>query len=251
MLRKSIIAGNWKMNGHLADSKEKVTELVNLLKNLDPKADLVICPPYTLISELYRILNDKNINLGGQDSHFATKGAHTGDISPAMLKDLGCKYVILGHSERRVNHQESNEIINKKVKAAIGNGLIVILCIGESLEEKNFNKTLDVITKQIEESLPKTLDSQNLVIAYEPIWAIGTGLVPNLEDIKIVHAHIRQVLTKVISKEQADKIRILYGGSLKADNSKEILELEDVDGGLIGGASLIPADFVAIIKNSK
>lgn len=189
--------------------------------------------------------------LGAQDCHFDAKGAHTGDISPVMLKDLGCQYVIVGHSERRTDHHESNELIAKKAAAAINTGLKVIICIGETEAEKDAGKTIDVCTAQIMGSVPEEATAQNTVIAYEPVWAIGTGRTPTAAEVEEVHAAIRKVIAKKLGRANANKMRILYGGSMKPTNAKELLALPDVDGGLIGGASLKVADFMAIGEACK
>ena len=184
--------------------------------------------------------------LGAQDCHDALSGAHTGDISPAMLKDLGCQYVIVGHSERRTNHKETNEVVLKKAQAAINAGLKVIICIGETEKERDSGKTISVCTKQIMESVPMISTGVNTVIAYEPVWAIGTGRTPTTAEVEEVHAALRKVISKKLGKATANKMRILYGGSMKPSNAKGLLSLPDVDGGLIGGASLKVADFMAI-----
>ncbi len=247
-MRKSLIAGNWKMNGLTEDSIKRVSDLLNKLKNEQTNAEILICPPFTLISKLADLLKGSSILLGAQDCHFNEKGAHTGDVSPTMLKDISVNYVILGHSERRADHNESNQIVSKKMENAINSSLKTILCVGETKEEKQENKTLKVVENQIINSLPKKFTSDNVVIAYEPVWAIGTGLVPTLDDIKQVHNFIRDLLVK-ISPEHGDKIRILYGGSLNPKNAKEILAIDNVDGGLIGGASLVSEDFFTIISS--
>ena len=189
--------------------------------------------------------------VGAQDCHYAEKGAHTGDVSPVMLKNIGCDYVIVGHSERRTNHHETNELIAQKAEAAIKAGLKVIICIGETEKERDSCKTIDVCTKQIMGSVPEISTAQNTVIAYEPVWAIGTGRTPTTAEVEEVHAAIRKVVSKKLGRANANKMRILYGGSMKPTNAKELIALPDVDGGLIGGASLKVADFMAIIAASK
>jgi triosephosphate isomerase len=250
-MRKSFIAGNWKMNGLQEDVKIKLGQLKSNLENNKKDLDVVICPSFTVLSTAKSVVSGSKIKIGAQDCHFNLKGAHTGDVSATMLKDVGCEYVILGHSERRANHGETNTVINAKTKAAIESGLVAIVCIGETKDEKEAGKTIEVVEKQLKESLPEIINDKNTVIAYEPVWAIGTGLVPTLEDIQEVHAKVRSIISKLTSKEVSDKIRILYGGSLNAANSKDILSLADVDGGLIGGASLIVEDFTTIINNSR
>lgn len=247
MERKKLIAGNWKMNGLITDAKGRINKLHNLLQDSNSKVDVLICPPFTLLESAKEFCKNTNIMLGAQDCHFNENGAHTGDVSPLMLKDLSCKYVILGHSERRVDHNETNALVQKKVTAALHSGLIPILCIGESKEEKEKGITISVLQKQLLESLPK--NAENFVIAYEPIWAIGTSVTPTLKEIENTHQEIRKYLSTLIG-DKADNIQILYGGSLKPSNAKEILALNNVDGGLIGGASLIAEDFFTIIASN-
>lgn len=252
MARKILIAGNWKMNGLLADGVDLAKGVAREVKALG-KTDLefLVCPPFTLLTSTKKALRGAKVSLGAQDCHFAVKGAHTGDVSPAMLKDVGCTYVILGHSERRADHKESNELINKKSIAAYEQGLKAIICIGETEAERDAGKTIDVCTKQILGSVPDNATASNTVIAYEPVWAIGTGKTPTSKDVQEVHAAIRKVLAKKLGKGNANKMRILYGGSVKPSNAKEFLSLEDVDGALIGGASLKVEDFLGIAKAVK
>jgi triosephosphate isomerase len=251
-MRKQIIAGNWKMNGLLEDSKIRLEELIQLTNGV-VNADILICPPFTILSTINNILkvSKSNIKLGAQDCHFNEKGAHTGDISPNMLKDLGVSYVILGHSERRANHKEDNALIQKKASAVINTDMIAILCVGETKEQKENGQTINVVLNQLTEGLPKTFTSENTIIAYEPVWAIGTGLTPTIEEIEATHYEIRKIVEKLSNKETANKIKILYGGSLSAKNADQILPLENIDGGLVGGASLISTDFHTIIINTK
>ena len=213
--------------------------------------EVLVCPPFTLLSAVKKAIKGTRVALGAQDCHFAEKGAHTGDVSPVMLKDLGCQYVIVGHSERRTNHHETNELIAKKAEAAINAGLKVIICIGETEAERDSGKTIKVCTDQIMGSVPAIATAQNTVIAYEPVWAIGTGRTPTTSEVEEVHASIRKVISKKLGRANANKMRILYGGSMKPSNAKELLALPNVDGGLIGGASLKVADFTAIIAASK
>lgn len=251
MARKILIAGNWKMNGLLSEGVDLAKEIVAEVKKLGkPGCEFLICPPATLLTSVKKTLRGSKVALGAQDSHWENKGAHTGDISPAMIKEIGCSYVILGHSERRADHGETNEIVAKKAKAAHENGLKTIICIGESETERDSGKTLDVCTSQIAGSVPEDSTAADTVIAYEPIWAIGTGKTPTPADVEEVHAAVRKALAKKLGKSQAGKMRILYGGSVKPGNAKEFLSLEDVDGALIGGASLKAADFLGIAKNA-
>lgn len=247
MSRKVLIAGNWKMNGLLADgaalAKEVATEVK---KSGKPECEFLVCPPFTLLTTVKKALRGSKVALGAQDCHTAEKGAHTGDISPVMLKNCGCAYVIVGHSERRANHHESNELICQKAEAAYKAGLKAVICIGETEAERDAGKTIDVCTKQIMGSVPDSATAVNTVIAYEPVWAIGTGKTPTAADVEEVHAAIRKVVAKKLGKATANKMRLLYGGSVKPSNAAELLALPDVDGGLIGGASLKASDFMGI-----
>lgn len=249
MARKIMIAGNWKMNGQLEDGVNLAKAVAAEVKKLGkPTCEFLVCPPFTLLYSVKKALRGAKVALGAQDAHFANKGAHTGDISPAMLKDLGCTYVILGHSERRADHFESNELVAKKAAAAYENGLKTIICIGETEKQRDEGKTIEVCSQQILGSVPDNADASNTVIAYEPVWAIGTGKTPTAADVEEVHAAVRKVLAKKLDKGTANKMRILYGGSVKPNNAKEFLSLPDVDGALIGGASLKAEDFMAIAK---
>lgn len=252
MVRKTLIAGNWKMNGLLEEGVALAKGVALEVKKTARKdCEVLICPPFTLLTSAKKAIKGSRVMLGAQDCHFATSGAHTGDISPVMLKDLGCQYVIVGHSERRTNHYETNELIAKKAEAAINTGLKVIICIGETETERDCGKTIDVCTSQIIGSVPQNATAANTVIAYEPVWAIGTGRTPTTSEVEDVHAAIRKVIAKKLGRANANKMRILYGGSMKPANAKELLALPDVDGGLIGGASLKVDDFMAIVAASE
>ncbi len=250
MARKMMIAGNWKMNGLMQDGVDLAKEIAANVKANKRGCEFVVCPPFTLLTLVKKTLRGTKIALGAQDCHFAEKGAHTGDVSPVMLTDVGCSYVILGHSERRADHGESNELVCQKAEAAHKAGLKTIICIGETLEQREANETIDVCSKQVLGSVPADATAADTVIAYEPVWAIGTGKTPTAQDVEDVHAAVRKVLAKKLGKAQANKMRILYGGSVKPANAKEFLSLEDVDGALIGGASLKAADFLAIADNA-
>lgn len=249
-MRKKLIAGNWKMNGLLQDGVDLAKGVAGEVKKLG-KTDLefLVCPPFTLLTSVKKALRGAKVALGAQDCHFNDKGAHTGDISPVMLKDVGCQYVILGHSERRADHYESNELVEKKAVAAHNKELKTIICIGETETERDNGQTIDVCTRQILGSVPLSSNAKNTVIAYEPVWAIGTGKTPTAQDVQEVHAAIRKVIGKKLSKTIANNMRILYGGSVKPSNAKEFLNLPDVDGALIGGASLKTEDFLGIAKS--
>lgn len=252
MVRKTLIAGNWKMNGLLEDGIALAKGVATEAKKMGRKdCEFLICPPFTLLTSAKKAVRGSKVQLGAQDCHFANKGAHTGDISPVMLKDLGCQYVIVGHSERRTNHHETNELVAQKAEAALNAGLKVIICIGETEAERDAGKTIDVCKNQINGSVPANSTGANTVIAYEPVWAIGTGRTPTVQEVEEVHAAIRKVIAKKLGRGNANKMRLLYGGSMKPSNAKELLALPDVDGGLIGGASLKVADFMAIAEASK
>jgi triosephosphate isomerase len=250
MARKKLIAGNWKMNCLTEEGVALARGIAAKVKENKFDCEFLVCPPFTLLSTVKKCLRGTKINLGAQDVHFAEKGAHTGDISPLMLKDTGCQYVIIGHSERRVDHFESNELINKKAVAAHNAGLNTVICIGETGEERDEGKTIEVCQEEIFGSVPDDATAKNTVIAYEPIWAIGTGKTPTAADVQEVHAAVRKALTKKLGKATANKMRILYGGSVKPSNAAELLSLPDVDGALIGGASLKVEDFIGIAQNS-
>ncbi|WP_419796788.1 MAG: triose-phosphate isomerase [Terasakiella sp.] len=248
--RRPLIAGNWKMNGLRSDARALADEVGTLRKNKSHGAfDLLICPPFSVIETVGHVIDGTGVFLGAQDCHTAEKGAHTGDISAAMLKDAGCSHVILGHSERRTNHKETDELVEQKAVAAHSEGLIAIICVGETEAERENGKTLDVVTAQIKDSVPQGANADNTVIAYEPVWAIGTGKVATPNDVQNVHSDIRKNLAAKLGQEAADDIRILYGGSMKPENAKELLALPDVDGGLIGGAALKAEDFWAIAQS--
>jgi triosephosphate isomerase (TIM) len=236
---KALVAGNWKMNGTTV-SLEEARLLAGMLKDVRLKCDVMLCPPATLITTIRAVIKGAGIGLGGQDCHWHANGAHTGDISPEMLKDAGCSAVIVGHSERRADHGETDEMVRLKAEAAHRAGLTAIICIGETLEERKASHTLAVISRQLKGSIPAGTTPANTVIAYEPVWAIGTGLTPTLAEVAEVHGSIRD-------KTDA-AMRILYGGSVKPANAVELMSVANVNGALVGGASLKAADFIGIIK---
>lgn len=242
---RPLVAGNWKMNGVTASLAELRQIGLGFESDLSNVADAVVCPPATLIMKAHEILASTPVKVGGQDCTIAESGAHTGDISAEMLKDAGATYVIVGHSERRTDHGESNDIVRSKAEAAWRAGLVAIICIGETLQDRDEGRTLGILTGQIAESLPSSATAANTVIAYEPVWAIGTGRTPTANDVAVAHAHIRGQLSH-LAGEQAATMRILYGGSVKPSNAKELLSIENVNGALIGGASLKAADFLGI-----
>ena len=252
MVRKTLIAGNWKMNCLLEDGVALAKGVALEVKKAARKdCEFLICPPFTLLTSAKKAIKGSRLMLGAQDCHFDVKGAHTGDVSPVMLKDLGCQYVIVGHSERRTDHFETNELVAKKAKAAIDAGLKVIICIGETEKERDEGKTIDVCSSQIMGSVPENATYQNTVIAYEPVWAIGTGKTPTSQDVEDVHAAIRKVVSKKLGRANANKMRILYGGSMKPSNAKELMAMRNIDGGLIGGAALKAEDFAGIVNYNK
>lgn len=243
---RALVAGNWKMNGGVAMLKEPRL-LAAMLKDVKLKCDVMVCPPAIIARRVKSVLKGSRIRLGGQDCHWAASGAHTGDISAEMLREAGATAVIVGHSERRTNHGETDELVSKKASAAYRAGLKAIICIGETLEERKAGKTLEVLTRQIRGSIPAGSTADLTVIAYEPVWAIGTGLTPTTPEVAEAHAHIRKDLADVMGQEAA-ATRILYGGSVKGSNAAELMATPNVNGALVGGASLKAADFLGIIK---
>ncbi len=244
-MARKLAAGNWKMNG----TRAALDELTALARaHPDPGVDILICPPATLIQTATALLADTALRIGGQDCHAAASGAHTGDISAAMLADAGATSVILGHSERREDHAEDSDQVNAKVKAAHGAGLVAIVCVGETEAQRDAAETLDIIGAQIAASLPEGCTAANTVVAYEPIWAIGTGKTPTTDQIGEVHDFIRARLIDRFGADAGAGIPLLYGGSVKPANAAEIFATRNVDGALVGGASLKAADFSPIIK---
>jgi triosephosphate isomerase len=241
-MRSKLAAGNWKMNG----TQEALSELAAMADAAKGAAEVLICPPATLLASAAG--RDANIAIGGQDCHANASGAHTGDISAPMLADAGATHVILGHSERRQDHEESDALVREKTAAAWQAGLTVVLCLGESLEQRENGETLDVIAAQLNKSTPDGATGETLVIAYEPIWAIGTGKIPTTEQIGEVHDFLRAELNTRFGAEIGNAIRLLYGGSVKPGNAAEIFAVPNVDGALVGGASLKAADFTPIIE---
>ncbi|EEE38408.1 triose-phosphate isomerase [Rhodobacteraceae bacterium KLH11] len=243
-MRRKLAAGNWKMNGTGA----ALNELEALRTACPaPSVDILICPPATLLDRATRVVAGSGIAIGGQDCHAATSGAHTGDLSADMLLDAGASTVILGHSERREDHAEQNEDIRAKARAAMDAGLKAIICVGESLEQREAANTLDIIGGQMSGSIPDQSTGENLIVAYEPIWAIGTGKVPTLDEIGEVHDFIRARLERRFGEGVGRSVRLLYGGSVKPGNAADIFAVSNVDGALVGGASLKAADFAGII----
>ncbi|MEO0678104.1 MAG: triose-phosphate isomerase [Pseudomonadota bacterium] len=239
---RKLAAGNWKMNGMTASIAE--ARAVSI-ENPSPSVDIMLCPPATLLTRMAEALANSSIALGAQDCHAATSGAHTGDIAAPMLAEAGASAVIVGHSERRTDHAETDAMVKAKAEAALATGLGAIVCIGETLAEREAGNTLSVVRGQLAGSLPEGATGANTVIAYEPVWAIGTGVVATPEQIAEVHADLRAELGKLM--EGADQVRLLYGGSVKAGNAAEIFAIPHVDGALVGGASLKADDFNPIV----
>ena len=253
-MRKTIIAGNWKMYKTIVEAIELANGLKREFFKLDFAAvDVVLCPAFTALSEVAEVLTETGIGLGAQDVYWQNEGAFTGEVSPLMLKDAGCQYVIIGHSERRQFFSETNETVNKKIKAALEAGLAPIVCVGENLQEREAKKTFKVIEDHINNGLVDigVDDMLKLVIAYEPVWAIGTGKTATGEQAQEVHKFIRDLLKKKYGQEAADNIRIQYGGSVKPENITELMNKPDVDGALVGGASLRIDSFSAIVVKAS
>lgn len=241
---KPLVAGNWKMNGLSADL-DVITAIAEKADGLSGQVDLMICPPATLVRNAVYSCIETALMIGGQDCHPKPSGAHTGDISAQMLVDAGAKAVILGHSERRADHGESDELVRAKTEAALAAGLVAIVCVGESEAERRAGKAVDRVMSQLAGSLPEGCSAETVIIAYEPVWAIGTGLTPTTDDVAEMHAAIRSHLSGRFGDEGAAK-RILYGGSVKPANASELMSVENVNGALVGGASLKTADFLGI-----
>ena len=247
-MRKKIVAGNWKMNKNLQEGIALVNELKEVVKN--PKCDVVICTPFIHLATVAEMLKGTPIQLGAENCADKASGAYTGEVSAEMVKSTGAQYVILGHSERRQYYGETGEILKEKVQLALQNDLKVLYCIGESLEEREANKQNEVVKKELEESVFNLSADEfaKIVIAYEPIWAIGTGKTATAEQAEEIHAYIRQCVAEKYGAQVADDTTILYGGSCKASNAPELFSKPDIDGGLIGGASIKAADFNGIIE---
>ncbi len=252
-MRKPIIGGNWKMNRGTPDEvKEMLKKFLPQVKGID-LVDIVICAPFTALQTLIEITKKTGIKVGAQNMYFEEKGAFTGEISPNFLKDLGVEYVILGHSERRDIFKESDELINKKLKKALNMDLKPIVCIGEHLDERESGKTKEFIEFQMNETFKELNKDQmkKTVIAYEPIWAIGTGKTATPEQAEEIHVFIRDLLSQKYDKETADSVRLQYGGSIKPSNAKDLFNKENIDGGLVGGASLQADSLTQIIKAAE
>jgi triosephosphate isomerase len=248
-MRRPIIAGNWKMHKTIAEALPLVKELTNLVGGA-AEVDTVVCPPFTALSAAREALGTSGIKLGAQNVHFENQGAFTGEISPVMLKDAGCEYVIIGHSERRQYFGETDETVNKKLKAALANGLTPIMCVGESLAQREAGETTALVASQVTNGIKGLTAEQvtGMVVAYEPIWAIGTGRTASADDANAVCALVRKTIAGIYGAAVAEKTRIQYGGSVKPDNIAELMAKSDIDGALVGGASLDAAGFAKIVK---
>ncbi|HEX2788218.1 MAG TPA: triose-phosphate isomerase [Ignavibacteria bacterium] len=251
-MRKKLIAGNWKMNLDITESRELAK---TILEKTDKKyfeyTDVLLCPTFVSLNAVEDVIKDSQILLGAQNLSYENNGAYTGEISASMLKVIGCEYAIIGHSERRKYFGENDEIVNKKIIKALEFDLKPILCVGETLEERNSGKQNEVVENQLIKGLKDISDLNNVVIAYEPVWAIGTGQNATPQQANEMHKHIRSVIAKLYNQNNADNIKILYGGSLNDKNCKELLSESDIDGGLIGGASLKADSFIEIIKATQ
>ena len=250
MARRCFIAGNWKMNKSVAESLALVRELRNAVSMVRDRVEVAIAPPFTALHPVAKALEDSNILLVAQNCHAAESGAFTGEIAAPMLKELGCAYVILGHSERRQWFGETDAGVNRKLSSVLKAGMLPIVCVGETLEEREGGKTLSVVETQVKACLAgfSASDGARFVVAYEPVWAIGTGKTATSRQAQDVHAHIRSLLAGLWGADTSQQVRIQYGGSVKADNAAELLAMPDIDGALVGGASLKVADFAAIVK---
>jgi triosephosphate isomerase len=247
-MRTPMIAGNWKMNTTIPEAIALVKGMKDGLERVD-KVEKVICPPFVSLSAVKQLVQGTSIKVGAQNMHFEIKGAFTGEVSPLMLAGV-CDYVILGHSERRQYFGESDDIVNSKMKAAMGAGLIPIMCVGERLEENEAGKTVEVVTRQVKGGLADIDSPQGIVIAYEPVWAIGTGKAATSEEASATIGIIREVVAEIYDASAADGMRILYGGSMNAANVAELVQKPEIDGGLIGGASLQAAEFVSMVQQT-
>ena len=250
-MRKKVIAGNWKMNMLPNEAMNFIEQLAPLVKNTEN--EVILCVPYTDLFYALLSVQETNIKIGAQNMHFEESGAYTGEVSGKMLKSIGVEYVIIGHSERRQYFNETDETVNKKIKSAFANELKPIVCVGETLEQRETNQTQEVITKQIELALQGLTEEQveNTIIAYEPIWAIGTGKTATSEQANDAIKSIRDEICQIYGQNVGNRVIIQYGGSVKSTNAKELFEMSDIDGGLVGGASLKPDEFAKIVNFNK
>lgn len=244
---KPLVAGNWKMNGLRTDMSEFAAMAAGYTSDMASKADAMICPPFTLLAALANHPDAGSLKVGAQDCHTASSGAHTGDISAGMIADCGATAVIVGHSERRTDHKETDALVAEKATAAWNAGLVAIICVGETEAERRGGTTLQVVETQLQGSIPASATPENTIIAYEPVWAIGTGLTPSADDVAEVHAHMRKFLTNHFG-DSGQNMRLLYGGSVKPANAQELMSVPHVNGALVGGASLKATDFLGIVS---
>ncbi|MBI5576405.1 MAG: triose-phosphate isomerase [Deltaproteobacteria bacterium] len=247
-MRTPVIAGNWKMYKTSADTSAFVKEFLPLVAGVNG-VEIVIAPPFPSLGIAAGMTSGTNVGAASQNVHFAAEGAYTGEVSPAMVKDVGAKYAIIGHSERRQYFAETDESVNRKVRAALAAGLVPIMCLGETLQERESGKTFDVVERQLRAGLSDigAAEAPKVIVAYEPVWAIGTGKTASKEQAQEVHAFLRRILAELYG-DSAGSIRILYGGSVKPENISELMAQPDIDGALVGGASLKPASFASIVK---
>ena len=248
--RRIFITGNWKMNKTASEAQALARELRGMVSMVREKVEIAVAPPFTALAPVAKALEGSNIGLAAQNCHWESAGAYTGEVSAPMLKDAGCAYCIVGHSERRQYFGETDETVNRRAQAVVKAGLVPIVCVGETLAEREAGRTLEVVTRQVKGALLgfSGPEAAAFVLAYEPVWAIGTGKTATSAQAQEIHAHLRELLTGLFSREVAEGMRIQYGGSVKADNAAELLGKSDVDGALVGGASLKAADFAAIVK---
>ncbi len=253
-MRKNIVAGNWKMNKNLTESQALITEIRGIVRDENTnKAEIIICPTFLALASASKLLDGSTVKLGAQNCHFEDNGAFTGELSASMLKSVGVSHVIIGHSERRQYFNETNEMLAKKASSAVNQGLTVLFCVGETQSERESEEHFNVIKSQISEGLfhLTAKDMESIVIAYEPVWAIGTGLTASSDQAEEVHAYIRSLISEKFGEATAENTSILYGGSVKPDNAVELFSRANIDGGLIGGAALKARDFFDIIKAIK
>ena len=250
-MRKPLIVGNWKMNNTTVESIDLTDRLKKAVENIKG-VEIVVVPPFTSLDKVRGAIKGSNIKLGAQNLFWEDKGAYTGEVSPLMIEDLGCEYVIIGHSERREYFKESDEIVNKKIKAALRNKLKAIVCVGESLKEREEDKTMQVIESQVKKGLQglSLSEAKELIIAYEPVWAIGTGRNATPAQANEVHTYIRKLVSQIFNEGIASNIKILYGGSVKPSNSAELMSEKEIDGALVGGASLEADSFAEIVRSA-
>ncbi|UZJ40518.1 triose-phosphate isomerase [Prosthecochloris sp. SCSIO W1101] len=247
-MRKKIVVGNWKMNKTVAEASELASAILGHLGNGTFLCEIGIAPAFPALTEVGKVIGSSDIRLAAQNCHYEDDGAYTGEVSVRMLESLGCAYVIIGHSERRQYFGETNQTVNLRVRKALAEGMQVIMCVGETLEEREGGITDKIVTEQVREGLKDVGDLGGIVLAYEPVWAIGTGKTATPEQAEEVHASIRATISDMFGEQAAGNLRIQYGGSVKPSNAVELFAMPNIDGGLIGGASLKAEDFVAIVK---